>query len=414
MLRMRHIFRYMIWKKTIIGFIALLGVVYFFIPMVHFAVEYKKFGRRPEIPKFVNKELTLLSDGNNLIQPSIQVQRKFVILFWEHGPRMLRRFVRSYGTKDLDPFKDCAYKNCEYRIDNLKDLNKSDAILIHLHRTKGPWDVPKYRRPDQKWIFFTDESPKNTFFLTKAYSMKDYNGIFNWSMTYRADSDIPVPYGRTVKLKDHEIRSKAELPDYFAKNTKGVAVMGSNCGGDNFRWPYIYELQKHIPVDTYGNCGTLKCPGGFMKDCPLLNGYKFYLAFENCNCKEYITEKLWWNAFAKESVPVVMGGTIEDYQKLCPPNSHIHVENFENPANLAKYLKYLLTNRTAYNEYFAWKTSYKVLNEHGYFHSPSRHICHLCEALNRAENSKVNSKVYNNLEMFWNPKKDCRNAKWKP
>ena len=44
---------------------------------------------------------------------------------------------------------------------------------------------------------------------------------------------------------------------------------------------------------------NLTCEGHFMRDCPDLIDYKFYLAFENAPCSEYITEKLWWNAYSK-------------------------------------------------------------------------------------------------------------------
>ena len=44
---------------------------------------------------------------------------------------------------------------------------------------------------------------------------------------------------------------------------------------------------------------NLACEGHFMRDCPDLLDYKFYLAFENALCSEYITEKLWWNAYSK-------------------------------------------------------------------------------------------------------------------
>ena len=41
------------------------------------------------------------------------------------------------------------------------------------------------------------------------------------------------------------------------------------------------------------------CRGHFMTDCPAIGKYRFYLALENSLCTEYITEKLWWNAYSK-------------------------------------------------------------------------------------------------------------------
>ena len=52
-----------------------------------------------------------------------------------------------------------------------------------------------------------------------------------------------------------------------------------------------------------------------------ISPFKFYLAFENSHhCKEYITEKLWYNSFYVGVVPVVWGGAKQDYLRLAPPN----------------------------------------------------------------------------------------------
>ena len=84
----------------------------------------------------------------------------------------------------------------------------------------------------------------------------------------------------------------------MASKTKMVAWFVSNCYAGNGRQKYASELQKHVAVDIYGACGNMKCPRG-NKQCfdMLKKDYKFYLAFENSNCKDYITEKVYWNAF---------------------------------------------------------------------------------------------------------------------
>ena len=41
--------------------------------------------------------------------------------------------------------------------------------------------------------------------------------------------------------------------------------------------------------------------------------YKFFLAFENSNCKEYITEKF-WRSLHYGLVPVVFGAPMMDYR----------------------------------------------------------------------------------------------------
>ena len=65
----------------------------------------------------------------------------------------------------------------------------------------------------------------------------------------------------------------------------------------NGRLQYAQELARYIGVDIYGACGSLKCSRMKEVSCfkILERKYKFYLAFENSNCKDYITEKFFVN-----------------------------------------------------------------------------------------------------------------------
>ena len=51
--------------------------------------------------------------------------------------------------------------------------------------------------------------------------------------------------------------------------------------------------------------------------------YKFYLAFENSICHDYITEKF-YNALLYRTVLIVFGGA--NYQALAPKGSFINVK----------------------------------------------------------------------------------------
>ena len=73
--------------------------------------------------------------------------------------------------------------------------------------------------------------------------------------------------------------------------------------------------------------------------------YWFYLAFENSNCPDYITEKL-WRILDMPIVPIVMGGG--DYATLAPPHSVIDVNYFPSVQSLANYLEYLMKNPVSY------------------------------------------------------------------
>ena len=73
------------------------------------------------------------------------------------------------------------------------------------------------------------------------------------------------------------------------------------------------------------------------EDADCLAPYKFALAFENSQCRDYVTEKFWRILNTTLSVPIVMGGG--DYEQLAPPNSFLDVRNFSSPRVRLRDLK---------------------------------------------------------------------------
>lgn len=71
-------------------------------------------------------------------------------------------------------------------------------------------------------------------------------------------------------------------------------------------------------------------------------------------------------------VPVVLGAHKKDYNYAAPPDSFIHVEDFQSPKELADYLLFLHTNETAYNKYFEWQDTGQFINHWKYF------FCRIC------------------------------------
>ena len=51
-----------------------------------------------------------------------------------------------------------------------------------------------------------------------------------------------------------------------------------------------------------------------------------------------------------------MGAPKEDYEKVAPPHSFIHVDDFRTPRHLAEYLDVLDKDDVLYNQYFEWRS----------------------------------------------------------
>ncbi|KAH8862840.1 Alpha-(1,3)-fucosyltransferase C [Schistosoma japonicum] len=268
---------------------------------------------------------------------------------------------------------------------------------------------PIIRSPVQKY--------SKKFSLEEDRIVRIYDSLsVNFSISYRLDSTIYSPYSSYQPYAKHdgpETRYLLHSENFAVGKSKKVAWFVSKCAPKSPRMQYANELSQYISVDIYGQCGTLTCPKNASTDTStpeclktIRENYKFYLSFENSLCSEYITEKLYRNALNNDILPIVMGASIEEYERVTPPYSFIHVDQFESPAKLAEYLKYLDNNDTAYNEYFAW-------HGHGVVHDwGSQPQCAMCLL---AHTSDLFGPYWvPNVARWWNTGCDGRKLRWTP
>ena len=169
----------------------------------------------------------------------------------------------------------------------------------------------------------------------------------------------------------------------------------------------LFSLSKYIDVDIFGECGSLKCPRA-NKDCYkiLHTQYKFYLAFENSNCVDYITEKFFVNGLKYNILPIVMGARKQDYVRSAPEKSFIHVDDFDGPEQLAKYLHKLDSDDSLYNEYFKWKGTGEMIN--------TKFFCRVCSLLHDKQRTKDEaSHYYKDINKWWRGRDICVKDSWR-
>ena len=131
----------------------------------------------------------------------------------------------------------------------------------------------------------------------------------------------------------------------------------SNCNhtsGALKRWEYGQSLmQAGLKLYGEGACFEKTTVRNFGKSPKKedfekmfqLEKMKFYLAFENAyHCTDYVSEKFWRNSFNSKLIPIVYGPHPDDVEAVAPPNSYIHSENFESPAELVGYMTWLDNN----------------------------------------------------------------------
>lgn len=229
-------------------------------------------------------------------------------------------------------FKDngCRFTNCHLTNNTayFEDVTKFDAILfnsIELH-DDSQLLLPATRSTHQKYIFVSPESPVN-------YPInKNYNNYFNWTWTYKLNSDNLFTYiavkdmsGKVIgpKLDMHwmDVRNmekpREDILRILKNKTSAVAWFVSHCKTSSDRENYAKILRNELSqyglgIDIYGRCPKFCnswCPIENMNYCYSLlqDNYFFYLAFENSMSEDYVTEKV-LTATKNLAVPVVYGG----------------------------------------------------------------------------------------------------------
>ncbi|EDO40870.1 predicted protein [Nematostella vectensis] len=223
------------------------------------------------------------------------------------------------------------------------------------------------------------------------------NDVFNWTMSFRPSSDIFRPYGFYYPVDKNYERPESLLEFLESKDLLAV-WLASHCG--LLRDKYIRRLKQFMNIDVYGKCGSGVggTSGKCIQDSPdckkHLKRYKFFFAFENSFCTDYITEKYWFSLMLGV-VPVVLGGASYD-ETVAIPGSYINAMNFTSIKALAEYLKRLDNNDKEYNKFFEWRNKYKVV-------ASAPWACQLCAALHIDQKPKVQD----HLDVFWGRYQQC-------
>ncbi|KAL8570043.1 hypothetical protein ACOMHN_036320 [Nucella lapillus] len=385
----------------------------------------------------VNPFVTTFPPQENSSRMGEAVKKEKVILLW----------TQLFGSDDWegterDLFQFCSIKNCRVIMEEEK-VGEADALLMSVRDIFSPADLPPNHPPHQVWILHGPEPPYYIYL-----DLEKFNNVFNWTSWYRTDADIFSPYdhfsplglvrdfkpqsNNNINQQQHHLgswqRLNAKGPEIFQANFLDEDLIiernrthqdpispssgpeggdddkkvdgkedfysqhdllmfwaASSCINFNHRYKLVWELQKFLPVDTFGDCGTMSCKKD-TQDCQdQLNRYKFVLAFENGYCRDYVTEK-YWNALDRNQIPIVSGGA--DYGHIAIPGSYIDVDTFTSVEQLAKFILRVSSNRTLYNSFFEWKSGYRTLGPE---------VCNWCQLCAALHDESRLPQVYSDL-----------------
>jgi hypothetical protein len=223
-------------------------------------------------------------------------------------------------------------------------LEQATAVVFHLPEL-DQIKLPR-KRSGQMWVAWSMECHLHRPWSTDRRFM----ALFDLTMTYEFNSDVPVPYIWTGILEPLQAPPGPKDPGLLA------ASFISSKANQSRRIEFTRELMEHIEVHSFGRLlqnRWLPEDAGPATKLGVLANYKFTLAFENAIAVDYVTEKF-FDPLIAGSVPVYLGApNIGGFA----PGEHcfINAVDFESPKTLAKYLLALNQDDAAYGRYLEWK-----------------------------------------------------------
>ncbi|KAM9306606.1 alpha-(1,3)-fucosyltransferase 7-like [Pholidichthys leucotaenia] len=296
---------------------------------------------------FFLQYLDVLHSPSTVVPSSSVAGRNVTVLLW------YQPFKKSLHLGEGDVCWDqYGISGCRLE-DRHSAFNSADIVVFHNRElVRGQEMLPVHlpRPPGQRWAWMSLEAPKHNGDLSP------YGGIFNMTVSYRRDADVTVPYGEIIPVEDEDTGD--DTGSAPLNKSSLVCWVVSNYRRIHRRSRFYRELQSVVPVVVYGRWNRRPLPS--QKLLPTISTCYFYLSLENTVAKDYITEKLWRNAYAGGAVPVVLGPPMEDYNAVAPPHSFIHVDQFSSVKELGRFLRKLVQDQEEYQKYFSWRRWWRV------------------------------------------------------
>ena len=178
--------------------------------------------------------------------------------------------------------------------EKLYDPFGGDAVMFQINKF-GTLGHPPVKHKGQVFVAVEREATP----LVRI-PLQNFEYVFNWTMSFRQDSDIFYPYGRIMGRTGTP--PEKDYSAIYKKKKKGIVWFVSHCRTKSRREDYAKELSKYIDLDIVGQCGSDICPR-HSDDCleKFEEEYFFRFNFENTYHTDYVTEKLFEN-FSKDMI----------------------------------------------------------------------------------------------------------------
>ncbi|CEF69900.1 Alpha-(1,3)-fucosyltransferase C [Strongyloides ratti] len=270
--------------------------------------------------------------------------------------------MHRWNAKLFENFGYCSETECFYT-DDRSYFRIADVVLFNDNFYNPIFDGSNILERSTNYTLFVNViSESYVNMIKKPYSLLlNYPlNYFNLTYTYLTTGDIFWSYGSDRwyfnNLSTSQIYDQVtELNRKISNKNKDVLWIVSNCNALSGRSIVIENLSKYINIEQFGECNNKKLSLTINQKKNFYEKYYFYIASENSDCKDYITEKF-YERILFTSIPIV--NVREFYTRNdVPPNSFIAFDDFSSPKEMAKYLRYLISNKTEYVKYFSYRNN---------------------------------------------------------
>lgn len=279
---------------------------------------------------------------------------------------------------DVDtPSWDHLQCGCKVTSNRNYDKGTIDAVVVYGDRPYSLLGLERIQHTPDYLVVFAVSNPLS---LAQNPLYAHGDSIFNFTMTYRLDSDlIWTSYYFSKRSQVDERLQEFELPEENFMDElpmqhqfqlrqrlkqKDFLVVYMLYEVNDYNLPeslYLQELRNYIELDAH-----MDCSGGM--DC---SHYKFMLIFDPSSCPDYVHPQFYM-ALENFVVPVLIGGS--NLTKLAPPGSYISSLEYSSPKILAERLKKLAKDPKLYEQFFWWHSKYQL-------QKITQPYCRLCHQL---------------------------------
>uniref|UniRef100_A0A0K0E412 Fucosyltransferase n=2 Tax=Strongyloides stercoralis TaxID=6248 RepID=A0A0K0E412_STRER len=304
-----------------------------------------------------------------------------IFIFYKFNSKITNNktlIILSWNAKAFENFGYCFEMDCFYT-DDRSYTSIADIVLFNDNFYNPFHDGSNIIERSKNSTLFVNvitESYVNMIKKPFSWLLKYPLNYFNLTYTYLSSGDIFWSYGSDRwyfnNLTKNEIYNLSiKLNKKINNKEKDIIWIVSNCNALSGRSIVIKNLSKYINIEQYGECNGKNISLTLNERKNLYEKYYFYIASENSDCKDYITEKF-FERILFISIPIVNVRKLY-IRKNIPPNSFIAFDDFHSPQEMGNYLKYLISNRTEYLKYFDYR-------KNGWFQKkPIDYRCYTCQ-----------------------------------